>query len=177
MATPHEKSRVTSAKTTKSPPTTTPTQTENMDASMQSKDEKPVGDDILPDGDEENPAEVENPKQDEEKFETYETSSDRANLGTEILTFLETGERIPLTLIISVLKEALHRVPKTSGWILENFPTNLEQFEMFESEIVDLQGKILIDNISKNSFFSDYTFGHFGRRNDFDEFEKRKSKS
>merc|ERR1712137_900929 len=67
------------------------------------------------------------------------TSSDRANLGTEILTFLETGERIPLTLIISVLKEALHRVPKTSGWILENFPTNLEQYEMFESEIVDLQ--------------------------------------
>ena len=139
VATPHEKSRVTSAKTTKSPPTTTPTQTEN--ACMQSKDEKPAGDDILPDGSEGNPAEVENLKHDEEKFETYETSSDRANLGTEILTFLETGERIPLTLIISVLKEALHRVPKTSGWILENFPTNLEQFEMFESEIVDLQGK------------------------------------
>ena len=152
MATPHEKSRATSAKTTKSPPTTTPTQTENMDASMQSKDEKPAGDEILPDGSEGNPAEVENPKQDEEKFETYETSSDRANLGTEILTFLETGERIPLTLIISVLKEALHRVPKTSGWILENFPTNLEQYEMFESEIVDLQGKILVKNISKNSF-------------------------
>ena len=141
VATPHEKSRVTSAKTTKSPPTTTPTQAENADDSSPNKDEKPAGDDIMPDNGEGNSAEVENQKQEEEKFETYETSSDRANLGTEILTFLETGERIPLTLIISVLKEALHRVPKTSGWILENFPTNHEQLEMFESEIVDLQGK------------------------------------
>ena len=141
VATPHEKSRATSAKTTKSPPTTAPTQNENTDANMQSKDNKPAGDDILADDEVGNREEVENQKQEEEKFETYETSSDRANLGTEILTFLETGERIPLTLIISVLKEALHRVPKTSGWILENFPTNFEQFEMFESEIVDLQGK------------------------------------
>ena len=141
MATPHEKSRVTSAKTTKSPPTTTPTQTENADGSVPNKDEKLAGDDILPDDGEGNSGEVQNSKQEEEKFETYETSSDRANLGTEILTFLETGERIPLTLITSVLKEALNRVPKTSGWILENFPTNHEQLEMFESEIVDLQGK------------------------------------
>ena len=140
VATPHEKSRATSAKTTKSPPTTTPTQTENTDANMQSKDDKPAVYDISADGEVGNREDIENQKQ-EEKFETYETSSDRANLGTEILTFLETGERIPLTLIISVLKEALHRVPKTSGWILENFPTNFEQFEMFESEIVDLQGK------------------------------------
>ena len=147
VATPHEKSRVASAKNSKSPPTTTQTQNENPStkndnpANGNSADDNPADDNPADD----NRQEDESPKQDEEQLETYETSSDRANLGTEILTFLETGEKIPLNLIISVLKEALHRVPKTSGWILENFPTHFEQFEMFESEIVDLQAILHLD--------------------------------
>ena len=145
VATPHEKSRVASAKNSKSPPTTTETQNNNENAPTKPVDEKPADDDVIDGekGGQENRQEDDSPKQDE--LETYETSSDRANLGTEILTFLETGEKIPLNLIISVLKEALHRVPKTSGWILENFPTHFEQFEMFESEIVDLQAILHLD--------------------------------
>ena len=135
VATPHEKSRVASAKNPSSdtPPTT---QTSNTDDTAPPKE--PTAEVNSNEGEKEN---TEESSKQEEKLETYETSSDRANLGTEILTFLETGEKIPLNLVISVLKEALHRVPKSSGWILENFPNHIEQLEMFESEIVDLQGK------------------------------------
>ena len=75
---------------------------------------------------------------------TYETASDRAKLGTEVLTFLESGEPVPQNLTISILKEALNRVPASSGWIVENFPERLEFFEEFEREIVSVQAVLYV---------------------------------
>ena len=76
---------------------------------------------------------------------TYETASDRAKLGTEVLTFLESGESVPQNLTISILKEALNRVPSSSGWIIENFPERLEFFEEFEREIVSVQAVLYVN--------------------------------
>ena len=77
---------------------------------------------------------------------TYETSSDRAKLGVELLTFLENGELVPSRLTISVLKEALNRVPTSSGWVIESFPDSIEFFESFQNEIVPIQAILYIES-------------------------------
>ena len=85
-------------------------------------------------------------KKSEEEAKTYETASDRAKLGSEILTFLENGESVPPSLVIAVLKEALNRVPASSGWVIESFPESLDFFESFQNEIVTIQAVLYIES-------------------------------
>ena len=44
------------------------------------------------------------------------------------------------------MKEALNRVPASSGWVIESFPESLDFFESFQNEIVTIQAVLYIES-------------------------------
>ncbi|KAL3868818.1 hypothetical protein ACJMK2_041577, partial [Sinanodonta woodiana] len=59
----------------------------------------------------------------------------RAKLGMKALKFLKKGQPVDDQVIVDVVVEAIRRVPKGTGWILDGFPANYNQSKVLEKAL------------------------------------------
>ncbi|KAE8636517.1 hypothetical protein XENTR_v10003025 [Xenopus tropicalis] len=76
--------------------------------------------------------------------DTVPKLSARAQLGGLAETHLKSGKSVPDELLISILVEAINRIPANTGWIMEGFPMTETQATLFEKALTgshtDLNG-------------------------------------
>lgn len=61
--------------------------------------------------------------------------SKRAKLGETALKYLEAGEAVPDSILVDVLANEIRNIPEGRGWILDGFPTNVQQAVLLEKAI------------------------------------------
>ena len=64
-----------------------------------------------------------------------EVSTPRALLGKEIEAALTKGKPIPTNSLVNVIIEEIHKLPESSGWVLDNFPKTLRQAKFLEKAL------------------------------------------
>nr|XP_039269921.1 sperm flagellar protein 2-like [Styela clava] len=61
--------------------------------------------------------------------------SERAKLGEKASKYLEVGEAVPDSVLVDVIANEIHNIPEGRGWILDGFPTNVQQAVLLEKAI------------------------------------------
>ncbi len=62
-----------------------------------------------------------------------EAISQKTSLGNEAQNFVESGDLVPDSLVIALMRERLGKQDAQQGWILDGFPSNLTQAHALDS--------------------------------------------
>ncbi|XP_076812230.1 sperm flagellar protein 2-like [Clavelina lepadiformis] len=61
--------------------------------------------------------------------------SKRALLGKHAMHYLKSGEPVPDGILVEIMVAAIHKIPDGSGWVLDGFPTTLQQAILLEKAL------------------------------------------
>ncbi|RMX41235.1 hypothetical protein pdam_00013258 [Pocillopora damicornis] len=59
----------------------------------------------------------------------------RAKLGSKAYSFLKKGKTTPDQLLVDIMVEAVRQVPEGSGWIMDGFPSTINQAKLLEKSL------------------------------------------
>ncbi|XP_065069955.1 sperm flagellar protein 2-like [Rhopilema esculentum] len=61
--------------------------------------------------------------------------TNRAKLGSKAFTVMKKGKPLPDALLVDIIIEEIRNIPKGTGWILDGFPTTINQAKLLEKAL------------------------------------------
>jgi len=84
--------------------------------------------------------------------------------GLQLFRIMEIGELVPTEVVLDILSEAMAaKVEGATGFLIDGFPLNLEEAEMFEKQVVPvtrivhmhISSDVMVDRLTKRANFDD----------------------